>query len=162
MGSVVAKFHKVPEEEFNKVNDGAVDYSEIQIPKRSTKGSAGYDFVSTVDLSLAPGETALVRTGICCEIQEGWFLLLAPRSGLGFKFRMQLDNTVGIIDQDYYGNPDNFGHIMVKVTNDGKSGKTLNIKKGEKFVQGIFLPYGLAEGDDTNSERLGGFGSTGK
>ena len=74
---------------------------------------------------------------------------------------MQLDNTVGIIDSDYY-NSDNEGHILVQITNDSKYGKILKIKSGDRFLQGIFLPYGIVKNDNVTDIRNGGFGSTGK
>ncbi len=86
---------------------------------------------------------------------------LYPRSGLGFKFRLQLDNTVGIIDSDYYFS-DNEGHIFAKLTNDSKEGKTVTVAAGTGFMQGIFTEYGITEDDDTAGVRNGGFGSTTK
>ena len=88
-------------------------------------------------------------------------LAVFPRSGLGFKFRLQLNNTVGIIDSDYYFS-DNEGHIFVKLTNDSNEGKVVDLKEGDAFAQGIFLPYGITEDDDVTASRNGGFGSTGK
>ena len=88
-------------------------------------------------------------------------LCLFPRSGLGFKFRLQLNNTVGIIDSDY-SESDNEGHIFVKITNDTNTGKTISLKRGDGFVQGIFIPYGLTEDDNTTEKRNGGMGSTDK
>lgn len=136
-------------------------YSEIKLPERATSGSAGYDFFLTEDLLLAPGESIKIPTGIRVRMKEGWVLLLFPRSGLGFKYRLQLNNTVGVIDSDYY-NSDNEGHIFAKVTNDSNEGKTLNLKRNDSFMQGIFLPFGIAEGDHASAERNGGFGSTSK
>ena len=86
-------------------------------------------------------------------------LHLYPRSGLGFKFRLQLNNTVGIIDSDYF-NSDNEGHIFAKITNDSNEGKVLKLQAGEGFMQGIFLEYGITEDDDADGVRNGGFGST--
>ena len=86
-------------------------------------------------------------------------LKLYPRSGLGFKFRLQLNNTVGIIDSDYY-NSDNEGHIFIKVTNDSNEGKTVEIPAGSGFAQGIFVEYGITLDDEADGVRNGGFGST--
>ena len=80
-----------------------------------------------------------------------------PRSGLGFKYRLQLNNTVGIIDSDYYYS-DNEGHIFSKITNDSNEEKTA----GEGFMQGIFVEYGITLDDDATEVRNGGFGSTTK
>ena len=91
---------------------------------------------------------------------EGWVLQIYPRSGLGFKFRLQLNNTVGIIDSDYYYS-DNEGHILIKVTNTNTEEKTLSLKAGDGFAQGIFLPFGITEDDNVSTVRNGGFGSTG-
>ena len=136
-------------------------YNNILLPKRATKGSAGYDFFAPFDITLNPGETIKVPTGIRVSMVENFVLKLYPRSGLGFKYRLQLNNTVGIIDSDYY-NSDNEGHIFAKITNDSNEGKTLTIKKGTGFMQGIFVEYGITFDDDTTEERNGGFGSTTK
>ena len=87
-------------------------------------------------------------------------LMLFPRSSLGFKYRMQLDNSVGVVDQDYYNNASNEGHIFIKVTNDSKSGKTLEIKAGEAFAQGIIMRYEVTVDDNVEDIRIGGIGST--
>ena len=130
------------------------------LPTRATAGSAGYDFRIPCDLTLAPGETVKIPTGIRVRMADGWVLQIFPRSGLGFKYRLQLNNTVGIIDSDYYYS-DNEGHILIKVTNSNTEGKTLSLKKGDSFAQGIFLPFGITEDDDVTAVRNGGFGSTG-
>lgn len=129
------------------------------LPQRATVGSAGYDFFIPCDLTLAPGETVKIPTGVRVAMQEGWVLQLFPRSGLGFKYRLQLNNTVGIIDSDYYFSS-NEGHILIKVTNANTEGKTLTLKAGDAFAQGIFLPFGITEDDDVTAIRNGGFGST--
>ena len=134
-------------------------YDRIRLPKRATTGSAGYDFFLTQDVCLKPSETALIPTGIRAKMDEGWVLMLFPRSGLGFKFRLQLNNTVGIIDSDYYFSK-NEGHIFCKITNDSKEDKTLVLKEGEAFCQGIFVPFGITTDDETDGVRDGGFGST--
>ena len=93
------------------------------------------------------------------RIENGWVLGLYPRSGLGFKYRLQLNNTVGIIDSDYY-NSDNEGHIFVKLSNEGD--KEIKILRGNAFCQGIFMQYGITEDDKVETSRNGGFGSTDK
>lgn len=136
-------------------------YNSIKLPKRATTGSAGYDFcLPLYDISIAPGETIKIPTGIKVQIMDGWVLKLYPRSGLGFKYRLQLDNTVGIIDSDYY-NSDNEGHIFAKITNDTHSMKTVKLKNGDAFMQGLFCEYGITINDETDGVRNGGFGSTG-
>lgn len=166
-----ARFMKVSFEQFEKSylddfpntshQDVQMIYDAIQLPKRATKGSAGYDFYAPIDICLKPGETIKVPTGIRCEMNERWVLMIYPRSGLGFKYRLQLNNTVGIIDSDYF-HSDNEGHIFIKITNDSNENKTVTIKAGEGFAQGIFMQYGIVEDDDVTKVRNGGFGSTTK
>lgn len=160
----VAQFYKVSKERFFADFEGenaAAVYEAIKLPKRATVGSAGYDFFAPIDITLAPGETAKIATGIRVRIDDGWVLKLYPRSGLGFKFRLQMNNTVGIIDSDYY-NSDNEGHIFAKITNDSNEGKTVTIRQGEGFMQGIFVEYGITYDDEVTEKRNGGFGSTTK
>lgn len=158
----IAKFERVSFSRFK--DDCARDdyeriYENIKLPRRATTGSAGYDFYAPFDITLAPGETAKIPTGIRVKIAEGWLLSLYPRSGLGFKYRLQLDNTVGIIDSDYYYS-DNEGHIFAKITNDTRDGKTVVIPAGTAFMQGVFTEYGITEDDDADGIRNGGLGST--
>lgn len=164
----IAAFEKVSYEQFEKdwlkqfPEDGDIVreiYDGIVIPKRATKGSAGYDFMCPKDLSVKVKESMLIPTGIRARIDDGYVLVLFPRSSMGFKYRMQLDNTAGIIDADYYG-ADNEGHIMCRITCDSNEGKDLPLVQGKGFVQGIFLPFGIAEEDESTGVRTGGFGST--
>jgi dUTP pyrophosphatase len=136
-------------------------YDNIKMPKRATVGSAGYDFYAPIDIKLNPGETAKIPTGIRAYIEPGYVLEIYPRSGLGFKYRLQLNNTVGIIDADYY-NSKNEGHIFIKITNDSNEGKSLSVPAGDGFSQGIFKEFFVTYDDDTNGIRDGGFGSTTK
>lgn len=159
----IAEFHKVSMERFCEdcARENAEEiYRALKLPCRATAGSAGYDFFAPFDIELKAGETAKIPTGIRAEIDEGWVLSIYPRSGLGFKFRLQLDNTVGIIDSDYFYS-DNEGHIFVKITNDSREGKTLVIPAGSGFAQGIFTEYGITRSDSATAPRNGGFGSTG-
>lgn len=94
-------------------------------------------------------------------MNERWVLMIYPRSGLGFKYRLQLNNTVGVIDSDYFYS-DNEGHIFIKMTNDTNENKTVEVLPGQGIAQGIFMQYGLVEDDDANEIRNGGFGSTTK
>ena len=134
-------------------------YEKISLPVRATAGSAGYDFFAPADIVLNPGETAKIPTGVRVEMEQDWVLKCYPRSGLGFKFRLQLNNTVGIIDSDYFYS-DNEGHIFAKITNDSNEGKTVNIQAGTGFMQGIFVEYGITVDDEATGIRNGGFGST--
>ena len=165
-----AKFYKVSYEQFEGAMLDDFDltkerikeiYDNLKLPKRATKGSAGYDFYTPVDINLEPGKTIKIPTGIRCEMNERWVLMIYPRSGLGFKFRLQLNNTVGVIDSDYFYS-DNEGHIFIKITNDTNENKTVNVAAGQGFAQGIFMTYGITEDDDVTEERNGGFGSTTK
>ena len=166
----VAKFYKVSLEQFVKdwvdtFGDTYTEeeivkiYDEIKLPKRATKGSAGYDFYTPIDIMLTPNHTIKIPTGIRCEMEENWVLKMYPRSGLGFKFRLQLNNTVGIIDSDY-AYSDNEGHIMAKITNDTNENKNVIVDAGSGFIQGIFVEYGITTDDDADGIRNGGFGST--
>ena len=164
----IARFEKVSFEQFQSGFDGEFTleeikemYDNLQLPKRATKGSAGYDFYAPFDITLAPGQTVKVPTGIRSYMEDGWVLKLYPRSGLGFKFRLQLNNTVGIIDSDYYYSS-NEGHIFAKITNDTNEGRIVSIKKNTGFIQGIFLEYGITYDDESTEVRDGGFGSTTK
>ena len=165
----IAKFEKVSfenfkdamESDFPNISNVKEIYDKIELPRRATSGSAGYDFFTPADITLAPGETVKIPTGIRAWREDGWVLKLYPRSGLGFKFRLQLNNTVGIIDSDYY-HSDNEGHIFCRITNDSNENKTVSLKAGEGFCQGIFVEYGITIDDDADGKRNGGFGSTTK
>ena len=164
----IAKFEKVSFEQFQSGFDNLFSVEELKeiyealpLPKRATKGSAGYDFFAPFDITLAPGQTIKIPTGIRAKMEDNWVLKLYPRSGLGFKFRLQLNNTVGIIDSDYY-NAKNEGHIFCKLTNDTHQDKLVEVEKGAGMVQGIFVPFGITIDDEVTSERVGGFGSTTK
>lgn len=164
----VAKFHKISYEQFVKDMqlcmgekiDIKATYDAITLPKRATKNSAGYDFHIPFSITIQPNESLLIPTGIRVEMKEGWVLKLYPRSSFGFQYRMQLNNTVGIIDQDYFYS-DNEGHIMAKITNDSNEGKTLCLSQNERFMQGIFVEYGICFDDEVEEIRNGGIGSTG-
>lgn len=168
----IAKFHKVSFKQFAEswkdtfgtdIADAEIQgiYDDLKLPKRATAGSAGYDFYAPETFVLAPGETVKIPTGIRAEMDVEWVLKCYPRSGLGFKYRLQLNNTVGIIDSDYFYS-DNEGHIFAKVTNDTNENKTVELKKGTGFMQGIFIEYGITVDDDATEKRNGGFGSTTK
>lgn len=166
----IAKFEKVSFEQFEKdwtknfpdTADVKAVYDSIKLPKRATTGSAGYDFYAPAEVTFAKGCSTLVPTGIRSKIDEGWVLSIYPRSGLGFKHRCQLDNTVGIIDSDYY-NSSNEGHIMIKISCDAHDeGHSALVAAGDGFAQGIFTQFGITIDDDTDGVRDGGFGSTTK
>ena len=156
----IAQFERVSEVQLKKDSTHMKGLPCLAaLPKRATAQSAGYDICTPWDIRLEPGESLRVPTGLRCRIADGWVLLIVPKSGLGFKYRVQLDNTVGVVDADYYG-ADNEGHIQIQITNDSKEGKTLDIPAGKAFAQGIFLPFGVTEDDEADAKRTGGFGST--
>ena len=160
----IARFTHVSEAQYREAmsgREGVLPLEEIPLPKRATAGSAGYDFVSPVDVTIPGGETALIPTGIRAEMEQGWVLMLFPRSSLGFKYSMRLANTVGVIDSDYY-NAKNEGHIHLKLINDSRDGRTLEVRAGDAVAQGIFLPFGVTTDDQAGGAREGGFGSTDK
>lgn len=154
------KFHKVSEEQWREdVKNFPSKYEGIQLPRRATAGSAGYDFFMPFSVSVGPRQTVKIPTGIRVEMDPGWVLMLFPRSSLGFKYHMQLDNTVGVVDSDYFY-ADNEGHIWAKITNNTRESKFMELECGKAFIQGIFLQYGLVEDDETEEVRTGGLGST--
>lgn len=153
------KFEKISEKEFLKdVSNG--NYEDILLPKRSTKNSAGYDFYSLYDITIKPNEIVKIPTGIKVCMNENEFLGIFIRSSFGFKYNIRMCNQVVIIDADYYNNKDNEGHIFVCLQNHGD--KDFVIKKGDRFVQGIFMPFLITDDDNTTSRRIGGIGSTNK
>ena len=174
MPKVVARFEKVSREQFIKdalvlIKDSEMPlfsekelnamYDTIQLPRRKTKGAAGHDFISPFSIYLKPDETVTIPTGIRCCIDEDYVLDLFPRSGQGFKFRLRLNNTVAIIDEDFYYGKDE-GHIRVKLSNEGNLNFTC--EKDTAFCQGIFHEYFIAEGNENpEATRDGGIGSTG-
>ncbi|MCI8286235.1 MAG: deoxyuridine 5'-triphosphate nucleotidohydrolase [Lachnospiraceae bacterium] len=155
------KFASAVQEDFPQYSDAEIReiYEQLILPRRATRGSAGYDFFAPFSFLLMPGETIKIPTGIRVKIDEEWVLKLYPRSGLGFKYRLQMNNTVGIIDSDYYYS-DNEGHIFIKMTNDTNEGKSVEIARGTGFAQGIFIEYGITVDDEADGVRNGGLGST--
>lgn len=164
----VAQFEKVSPSRF--IEDWMDTFGGVPVrPRRFTVAlccpgvppqvPAGYDFFAPAPFTLGPGESIKIPTGIRVRMEQGWVLSCYPRSGLGFRYRLQLNNTVGIIDSDYYDS-DNEGHIFCKLTNDTREGKTLRLAAGEGYMQGIFLPFGITQDDEATQKRNGGFGST--
>ena len=186
--NAVAKFEKVSFEQFKKdwlktfynVNEDSIGvdeiekrikniYDNIKLPKRSTTGSAGYDFFAPITFEMYHGDVIKIPTGIKCSIKEDWVLMLFPRSGQGFKYGVHMSNTIPVIDSDYYY-ADNEGHIFVKLVNDSvltvndykKANNHFIVTTGQAFCQGVFLPYGITEDDNATGVRVGGLGSTDK
>lgn len=163
------KFEKVSYEQFKKdmnnfncmIGEDLIKeyYNDLKLPRRATNGSAGYDFYMPFSMDIYSNiENDPIPTGIKCEIIDGYVLQLYPRSSMGYKYGMGLSNTVGIIDADYYNNPDNEGHISVKLT----TRKNIRLEKGDRFVQGIFLIFATTSDDmPISDKRVGGTGSSG-
>lgn len=130
------------------------------LPKRKTRCSAGYDLYMPFDAVIKPFEEVSVPLGVKAYMQDDEVLYIHIRSSVAFKLGCRMKNCVGVIDADYYGNPDNDGNIGVVLCN--RTGKDVEIKKGERIAQGIFHKYLTVDGDNVTEERTGGMGSTGK
>ena len=153
-------FEKISFEQFKKdIIDSRELYDNYELPVRKTKYSAGYDFIAMQDFEIKPGEIKKIPTGYKAKFQTDEMLLILVRSSMGFKYNVRLCNQVGLIESDYYNNPDNEGHLFVKLQNEGD--KVFSVKKGEGYAQGIFTKF-LTCGDTPLSERTGGIGSTNK
>lgn len=144
----------------NKFEYISTSTCDFDLPTRATNHSAGYDFHSPIDCVIEPGETRFFSLEVKCSIKTDEFLMIVPRSSLGFKGNnhMALTNTIGIVDSDYYNNESNEGVIGLKLHNFGP--EPFVIHKNDKVVQGIFIKYDTTEDDNVNNVRKGGFGST--
>ena len=153
-------FEKISFEQFKKdICDDRDLYGSYNIPKRSTKESAGYDFESIMDFTLAPGEIKKIPLGIKADMNSGEVLFFIVRSSQGFKYNVRLCNQVGVIDKDYYNNPDNEGHMWIKLENHGD--KDYIVSKGDKIMQGLFMPFLTVDNEENiESVRTSGIGST--
>ena len=156
------KFEKVSFDQFVKdVKDDRMLYDSIELPKRSTRTSAGYDIKSVEEGIVKPGESKIFKTGLKVCMNPDDALFIFSRSSQGYKYDVCLMNSVGVIDSDYYNNSVNEGHFSVKLVNFGKEDYVVNI--GDKIAQGIFMKYlTVDDEEEINSERNGGIGSTGK
>nr|MBP3681567.1 dUTP diphosphatase [Clostridia bacterium] len=136
----------------------------VNMPVRKTKFSAGYDIEAAEDCVIPAfklgQKPTLVKTGLKAYMQEDEYLMLCNRSSNPFKKGLVLANSIGIIDADYYGNPDNDGAFMYAFYN--MFDKDVEIKKGDVIGQAIFKKYEIIDGDIAEGERVGGFGSTSK
>lgn len=136
--------------------------ANINLPIRSTKNSAGYDIEAAEDCvipAFKPGQKpVLVKTGLKAYMQSDEVLILANRSSNPGKKGLILANSIGVVDSDYYGNPDNDGHIMFAFFNF--KDEDVEIKKGDRIGQGMFQKYLVTDNDAAEGERTGGFGST--
>lgn len=134
-------------------------YDALSLPVRATGGSAGYDFKVPMTVTIPHQSGVMIPTGMRVKMDRQYVLMLFPRSGLGARYRLQLNNTVGIIDSDYY-EADNEGHILCPLYNDSRTKKDLVLQAGDGMLQGIFVPFGMTDDDCTDGVRSGGFGST--
>ena len=128
---------------------------DVVLPTRATVDSAGYDFVASEDVTIPVGQMRLVKTGVAAQMQDDEVLELFVRSSLAYKHQVTLQNSVGIIDRDFFPNP-----IGVLLRNEGE--KPFVVKKGERIAQGLFKKYLKTTNDHVEAKRNGGFGSTGK
>lgn len=153
------KFNKISEKQFNQDCPIEGSYYNIKLPRRATKESAGYDFFLPYNIVIPSGSERIIYTGVNCELDSDKVLMIYPRSGLGFKFKTRLANTVGVIDADYI-NSDNEGHIMIKLCNEGPN--LLELSAGQAFAQGVIMNYYVVSEEDTSElgDRNGGLGST--
>ena len=153
-------FEKIRFNQFEKdIVDDIELYNNFNLPKRSTKESAGYDFESLIDYILRPNETIKIPLGIKVKLNPGEALLLIVRSSMGFKYNIRMCNQVGLIDQDYYDNPDNEGHMWIKIKNEGAF--PFEIKKHDRICQGIIINYLTVDNEEKiEKERISGIGST--
>lgn len=131
----------------------------VVLPKYHTSESAGFDIASNADITLAPGQMAKIPTGLVIQAPKGYFLLIAARSSLPFKKGLSKPNGIGIIDPDFAGPNDEIQIIVQNITNH-----PVEVKKGERLAQGIFLPVRQAKFEEVKELRendRGGIGSTG-
>ena len=134
------KFEKINFEQFKKdICDDKKLYDSFELPKRSTKKAAGYDFYALYDYKLSPGEIMKIPTGVKVSMEQDEVLFLIDRSSMGFKWNVRMCNQVGVIDADYYNNSDNEGHMWIRIQNEGD--KDYVVKKGQAMIQGVFLKY---------------------
>lgn len=155
------KFEKISFNEFVKVfGDNKTLYDDYMLPLRGTKYSAGYDFFAIKDYVIKPNEILKIPTGCKAKFESDEMLMLVVRSSVGFKYNVRLTNQVGIIESDYYNNPDNEGHMWFCLQNHGD--KDFIINKGDAYAQGIFVKYLTTDDDNVNKIRTGGIGSTNK
>ena len=155
------KFEKISFEQFKKdIEDNKELYDSYNIPKRGTKFSAGYDFESLYDFVIKPGEIKKIPTGIKASMNDNEVLLLIVRSSQGFKYNVRLCNQVGVIDNDYYNNESNEGHIFIKLRNEGD--KDYAVNKGDKVVQGVFINYLTVDDEEEVVDERHGSTSTTK
>jgi dUTP pyrophosphatase len=147
----VARFFEVVRDEHRK------NVGDIKLPTRATEHSAGYDFYSPVDVTIQPHEMIMIWTDVKAHMYYDNALMIMPRSSMG-KQPIMIANTIGLIDNDYYGNESNDGNIGFRLLNLGDT--PYEIKVGDRIGQGVFIKYGTVKEDTVSGTRTGGFGST--
>lgn len=147
-------FEKISFEQFAKdVADDRKLYDSIIIPQRDSDSTAGYDLHLLSDITIQPGEIVKLPTGLKARFQKDEVLLLIVRSSTGFKYNIRLCNQVGVIDADYYNNPDNNGHMWTRIQNEDTVAHSF--KKGDALVQGVFIKYLTTDGDQNQNKQRG-------
>lgn len=158
------KFEKISLEQWTKdvakMNPSYSEkYDEIIFPKRATSKSAGYDLYSPISITIKPDEQVMIPSGLKVNMDEDDVMLILIRSSLGIKKHISIPNQTGVIDADYYNNPDNEGHFWICLKNNGTEDFVIN--QGDRISQAIFLKYQKVVDDEPITEsRNGGFGST--
>ena len=154
------KFEKITYSQFKKdISDDKELYNSYELPKRSTKNSAGYDIKSLTGGIIKPGKSMIFKTGLKVAMEDDEVLYLYSRSSFGYKYDVTLSNSVGVIDSDFYNNEDNEGHFSLKLSNNGD--KDFEISVGDRIAQGVFMKYLVADGEEEiKNIRKGGLGST--
>ena len=156
------RFEKISFEQFKKdIKDDKELYDSYSLPVRKTKSSAGYDFLAIQSFEIHPGEIKKIPTGIKAMYPDDETLMLFVRSSMGFKYNVRMCNQVGIIDADFYNNPDNEGHMWFALQNHGD--KVFKVETGQGFGQGIFLKYYVVDDEEeVINERIGWSGRPNK
>lgn len=166
----VAKFEKVSFEQFKNdwrdtfgkdISEDEIKeiYDGIKLPRRATVGSAGHDISIPFSASIESNSSLKIPTGIRCKMNDGYVMLVFPRSSLGIKKGLVILNTIPVIDSDYY-NADNEGHIFICIKNT--SNNMMELSEGDNIVQAVFVPFGVSDIEGINTKRVGGLGSTTK
>ncbi len=156
------KFEKISFEQFKKdICDDRKLYDSIVMPERSTNKSAGYDIRSMEHGIIKPGESMSFKTGLKVAMNDDEVFYIYIRSSFAYKYNVCLMNSVGVIDSDFYNNPDNEGHFQIKLVNYGEKDFEVNI--GDRIAQGVFMKYLTVDDEKRiDKKRHGGIGSTGK
>ena len=132
----------------------------VELPKRKTKKSAGYDFFAIENFTLYPNKLCIVPTGVKAYMEDDEVLYLHIRSSVAFKRGVRMLNSIGVIDADFVDNPDNEGEISLGLLSHNDD--IVHIQKGERIAQGVFHKFLITDDDNAEGKRVGGIGSTDK